>query len=217
MIIFGICGKKQAGKDTFANFGCSLLRDEGITVAKSSFAGPLKQFVIDYLGVPEWLPSGSNEDKAFEMGKWGDFFNRELCSLNGRSTDDTVTVRELLQVYGTDVFRSVHSDFWVDVFKSRTLNGKFDEIFGEGTPEIVFITDVRFENEVNAINSVGGHVVKLEREIYSDGHKSEASVDLIPLNSFYKVFSKEDLSGLESVKPLVADTMRQIGIINGTR
>lgn len=217
MIIFGICGKKQVGKDTFADFGCEMLSDLGIATAKSSFAGPLKQFVVDYIGVPEGLPSGTNEEKATIMGEWGDFFNKDLCNMNGSSTDQLVTVRELLQVYGTDVFRSVHQDFWVNVFKSRTKSGKFDAVYGEGEPEIVFITDVRFENEVNAVNAIGGHVVKLDRDVYSDSHKSEACVDLIPSESFFKVFTQEDLCDLDEVKTLVEKTMREIGVINGAR
>lgn len=212
MIIIGICGKKQVGKDTFADFGCELLSNMGITCAKSSFASPLKRFVVDYLGVPDGLPEGTNEDKATVMGKWGDYLNPELCSINNAQEEDDINVRELLQVYGTDVFRGVHSNFWINVFNARVKNLKFDEVHGAGSPEVVFITDVRFHNEVEAINDLGGYAIKLDRLVYSDSHKSEASVDLIPEDLFYKVFRQEDLDGLAMVKELVEKTISEIGV-----
>jgi hypothetical protein len=213
--LVGLCGKKQSGKDTFAAFGMDICDIHGVASAKIAFASPLKQFVVDYLGVPQGLPWGSNDDKDVIMGNWGDFFNPEICNNSGSLPGDPVNVRELLQVLGTDVFRNVHESFWVNVFKSRVASGKFDEVRGEGSPAVVFITDMRFGNEVDEVNKMGGMTIKLDRNMFSDEHKSESSVDLIPLESFSKVLTSDDLVSVEAVKLIVEDTLRnELGVIN---
>jgi len=210
MKLVGLCGKKQSGKDTFAAFGMDVAEEMGFSSAKIAFASPLKQFVVDYMGVPQGLPWGSNDDKDVVMGLWGDFFNDNLCKTNGASPEEGVNVRQLLQVLGTDVFRIVHENFWVNVFKSRVKTGKFDELRGSGTPDIVFITDMRFENEVREVSDMGGVTIKLARNMYSDEHKSEASVDLIPEDLFTKVLGPSDLVSISAVEEIVKETVRDL-------
>jgi len=213
MLIVGVCGKKQVGKDTFAEFGCQIAEENGVSSAKIAFASPLKQFVVDYCGVPQGLPWGSNDDKDQIMGKWGDFFNDNLCLLNGSSPSDDVNVRELLQVLGTDVFRNVHESFWINVFKARVSNRTFDEVRGYGDPRVVFITDMRFENEVRQVNEMGGFTIKLDRDVFGDSHKSEASVDLIPEDLFGRVLRSDELEGLDNVYALVGSIMSELKVV----
>jgi len=210
MKLVGLCGKKQSGKDTFADFGMIVAEELGFCSAKIAFASPLKQFVVDYMGVPQGLPWGSNDDKDVVMGKWGEFFNDNLCLSSGAKPEEDVNVRQLLQVLGTDVFRSVHENFWVNVFKSRVSTGKFDEKRGSGEPSIVFINDMRFENEVRQIQEMNGTTIKLDRNVYTDGHKSEASVDLIPEELFTKVLSPSDLVSIDAVHSIVTETVKSL-------
>ena len=210
MKLVGLCGKKQSGKDTFADIGMTFCEEMGVTSAKIAFASPLKQFVVDYMGVPQGLPWGSNDDKDEVMGQWGDFFNVDLCESSGAKTDEPVNVRQLLQVLGTDVFRTVHQNFWVNVFKSRIKTENFDLVRGEGSPSLVFITDMRFENEVDEVNKMGGTTIKLDRNIYSDEHKSEASVDLIPEASFTRVLTPSDLVSVEAASVIVKNTVLEL-------
>lgn len=213
MLIVGLCGKKQVGKDTFAEFGCKIAEEHGVTAAKIAFASPLKQFVVDYCGVPQGLPWGSNDDKDTIMGTWGEFFNDNLCLINEASPSDDVNVRELLQVLGTDVFRNVHENFWVNVFKARVKNMKFDEVRGYGDPKVVFITDMRFENEVRQVNDMGGYTIKIDRDVFGDQHKSEASVDLISEDLFGRVLRSEELDGLDNVYSVVQEIMQNLKVI----
>jgi hypothetical protein len=213
MLIVGLCGKKQVGKDTFAEFGCQVAERHGVSSAKIAFASPLKQFVVDYCGVPQGLPWGSNDDKDEVMGTWGEFFNDNLCLINDTSPTDDVSVRQLLQVLGTDVFRNVHENFWVNVFKSRVKNMKFDEVRGDSDPKIVFITDMRFENEVVEVNNMGGYTIKLDRSMHGDDHKSEASVDLIPNELFSEVLTQADLPSLDHVYAKVESIMSSLRVI----
>jgi hypothetical protein len=217
MIVVGICGKKQAGKDTFADFGCKIASGLGLSSAKIAVASPLKQFAIDYCGVPKHLPWGTDQDKNATIGKWGDYFNESIVSSQGKSVLGDITVRELLQVLGTNVFRGIHENWWINVLKNRIKSGSFDHEFGSENPVIVFITDVRFSNEVEAVNSMGGYSVKIDRDVFGDGHESEASVDLIPEEWFSRIVRAEEVPTAESVELVVKNTFEELGLYNGQR
>ena len=64
-------------------------------------------------------------------------------------------VRLLMQEYGTDVRRADDVDYWVK---------KWEESLPEISSKIV-VDDVRFMNEAEKIRSLGGHLIRLERDI----------------------------------------------------
>ena len=69
-----------------------------------------------------------------------------------------ISYREMLQKLGTDFARNmIHEAFWVQVLEAK-LNGIPDTI------QLVFVTDVRFNNEANWIHSKGGAVIEVIRE-----------------------------------------------------
>jgi len=77
--------------------------------------------------------------------------------------------RPLLQSLG--VFRREFNspDYWI--------NKCFKRIYYSNA-EVCIITDVRFKNEVNAVKSSGGLVVRVARDTgLSDGHVSETELD----------------------------------------
>jgi len=213
MLIIGLCGRKQVGKDSFAKFGTEMVELSGKTAANTSFAYPLKRFVVDYLGVPSELPFGSNDDKDAIMGDWGHFFNEEICSKSGKSTEDEASVRDLLQVIGTDVFRKMSLNFWVNVFKLRMGRETYDTDTSS-TPDVVFVTDIRFQNEVEAVKSLGGYVVKIERQQYSDNHDSEACVDEIDETLFDEILEGPSIEGLDNLKENVFRVLQQNGVFD---
>jgi hypothetical protein len=80
-----------------------------------------------------------------------------------------MSVREVLQYWGTEIFRRQYQDVWADaciraVRKSNTV--------------FAVITDCRFANEVEAVQKAGGRVVRLTRIVFpNDMHVSETSLD----------------------------------------
>lgn len=62
--------------------------------------------------------------------------------------------RQLLQMLGTDVGRWWDENFWV-----KKWAGEADGLCSRGTS--ILVDDVRFQNEVDAIHSLGGFVVHL--------------------------------------------------------
>lgn len=78
-----------------------------------------------------------------------------------------MTVREVLQYFGTEIVRKMHSDAWV--------NATMYDIKKEN-PVFAFISDARFTNEFKAIKDNGGILVKLTRCIEPSQHKSEQDI-----------------------------------------
>lgn len=89
------------------------------------------------------------------------------------------TVRELLQEIGTDVFREYFGDnIWVNALMQdyHPVYGYDHEIEPQLWPNW-FVTDVRFVNEVAAIQSRNGIVIRVNRGKRMSDHPSEASLD----------------------------------------
>lgn len=197
-----ISGKKQHGKNTLARLMQNRLKAEGFTCTEVAFADPIKNFVTDVFGIPRedmeteegkqkvthirW--SDINEEIAEDLGK-GSYFDdpREIYhSPVFIPSDDLMTVREILQVVGTDVFRKRFYDpIWAmaPFMKEHTypVYDKEDGIFlGEAPYDIIFITDCRFPNEVDVALEHQARIIRVIREDYqgdNDTHPSETALD----------------------------------------
>jgi hypothetical protein len=160
MSLIGLLAKKQHGKDTCADH---LINNYGFV--KGSFARPLKEGCASLFGFTDEQLYGNKKEEIDPF--WG------------------VSPRKIFQYIGTDIFRNdinkiipnLNDDFWVRCFvkKYKTMIEKYPN-------NKVVISDVRFQNEVDAIHELGGIVIKLERpNLYydKDEHISEAGIDLI--------------------------------------
>lgn len=80
-----------------------------------------------------------------------------------------MTAREVLQYWGTEIFRKQYADVWADacIRKIRKSGCR-----------LAVITDCRFPNEVEAVQKAGGRVIKLTRVVFpEDRHHSETALD----------------------------------------
>ena len=228
MKILGLSGKKQAGKNTIANFilGMELkangfIRDHfiiqkdgrlwvsdmfggdtdfegyldinrrnetmkafvdnqiGPYIKFYSFADCLKELCIDILGIGEAQCYGTDEQKNSETNlKWEDMLgvitNEDKLSKDLESNftyhkPGNMTGREVLQFVGTNIFRKMKDNIWVEA----TLNK-----ISKDQSKYAIITDLRFPNEVDGIQNVGGKVIRLTRAPFiEDNHSSECALD----------------------------------------
>lgn len=150
-MLIGITGKKGAGKDTAAG---ALMMALGLK--RRPFAGALKAMVralLEYQGV-----DAHTVERMIE----GDLKETPSTYLNGR------TPRYVMQTLGTDWGRCfIGEDFWVNVW-SRAV---------EADKGRCVVTDVRFDNEAEAIHERGGVVIEVRRAgANGDAHASEAGV-----------------------------------------
>jgi hypothetical protein len=175
-VVIGFHGKKGSGKNFVADVVKKVLDekswDSPSAVEMLAFADPIKRFAIDVLGLDEKAVYGNDDDKNAETPYCWESMPEYVRSANGKHTGP-MTIRHVLQVFGTELNREVWKrSIWVDAAKNQ-IDGSDRRFF--------LITDVRFQNEIDAVKSWGGYVWKVEgnRRIQSQGdqHASEKAID----------------------------------------
>lgn len=178
-------------------------------VKNYSFAETLKDICVEVLGLGWEQCHGTDEQKmTLTDYRWeempGVISDKNLIS--GLTSDEVrgrlgpyyerlengfvfhepgqMTAREVMQYVGTDVFRKMYNNVWVDCCINQIKN----EDTGIGV-----ISDCRFLNEVEAVKAAGGKVIKFTRNFDSgDGHASEN--DLNNYDGFDAVIDNVDMS-----------------------
>lgn len=139
-MIIGICGLIGSGKGTVAD----ILVDQGFT--KVSFADKLKDGVSTIFGWDRAMLEGDTDESRQWREQPDDFWCNE--------TQMEVTPRLVLQLFGTDCMRDGFYDgVWVSLLKKTILDN----------PGNYVVPDVRFENEIEMIRSIGGEVWEVKR------------------------------------------------------
>lgn len=154
--LIGLCGKKRAGKNTFADMLSELHPYQQI-----SFADALWDVLLatnPYVGIDHTRVN----DLVVAIGK-------------ERAKIEFPEVRRLLQDLGTNGVRNVIGpDTWLNLVSQKIV---------QNSDTSYAVTDLRFENEAQMVKDLGGIVVKLDRPRtgfeLQDQHPSETSVDLI--------------------------------------
>lgn len=194
--LIGISGKKGVGKDLTANiinYLCykrdieagnkelcfmslenfqnvtysRLLPNKYRTFKNVKFADKLKDCVCILLGCTR----SQLEDREFKesclSSEWDEIFVFIEGKKIGRERKQ-ITYRQFMQLLGTEVGRNLHQNIWVNsTFANYNENSKW------------IISDVRFPNEVEAIKSKGGILIRINRPGFenTDEHKSETALD----------------------------------------
>lgn len=129
-----------------------------------SFADPLKIIAIKLFGLTEKQCFGTDEDKNTPINiKW-----ERMPDTTTKGRTGFMTAREFLQNFGTDICRSIKPSVWTDSCLKRIQ---------QDDPELAIVPDVRFPNEIDAIQKAGGKVIKLTRRPYEDSHSSETALN----------------------------------------
>jgi hypothetical protein len=155
MIIIGISGKAMSGKDTSANYLKRKIKNRPVHIVR--FAGGLKVICSKCFNIPL-------ED-----------FEKPDIKKN-RRIENGMTLRDALQHLGTNVFRNMDSNCWINWWKSVIE----DEISKQS---VVIVPDVRFRNEADLILSLNKQkgyqtcVIRLCRNVLNLKHVSECHLD----------------------------------------
>ena len=164
MRIFALSGRRRVGKDTVAEILC---KNHGFK--RFSFADSLKQLCSDALQMPSFYffdDEYKDSKVIFELLPNHVDAIEQLTGLSGLSREIKLfeTPRECLQYVGTNLIRSVDSDFWIRSLITKLKDRMFD----------VVITDARFSNERIALKAIGATNILIERETGNqDTHESE--------------------------------------------
>jgi hypothetical protein len=160
-----------------------------VGVRLHSFADSLKNFAVETLGLGHHQVWGTDLQKqSLTNIKW-ESLPREYRR-NGSWTGSRrgrMTARQVLQIFGTDICRSMDPDCWARSTYRRAV----------ASPELVsVICDARFPNEVQYSKFVGADdavvkLVRLMRSPLQDSHISESSIDDVPITDFDYVLGKD--------------------------
>jgi hypothetical protein len=144
-MIIGLGHYSRTGKDSFANYFVECMKKHGgVRVLKQSFAWKLKQITYELYAWAGMKPPEHYDTKEGEK-------DRDVLL-----PDLGMTPVELWVKFGTNAIRNnVYDRTWVDYLLQSDLNC-----------DILVIPDVRFPNEVEAIQGVGGLAIKVVRPGY---------------------------------------------------
>lgn len=167
-MIIGIAGKKRSGKDTISDY---LIQEYDFI--KYGFADPIKDIGKIIFGFTEEQLYGNKKD-IIDL-QWG------------------IKPRDFFQKFGTDYGQFIFPEHFPEIFKGENKRGLWVQVFKnwylnklEIDPCIkVIINDVRFQHEFDLIKSLGGYIIKVERDKIvniNDIHISENELDNIKFN-----------------------------------
>ena len=141
--MIGIAGFARTGKDSLASMIKSLLEKDSHKCKISSFAQHLKKDLDSFLQSRLGISAFTEDSKEKEI------------------------IRPLLVCWGTEVIRNkINKDHWIEKMHSACVTNNL-----QGLKTI--IPDVRFQNEVEWIYSLGGTVIYLERKGISPANSDE--------------------------------------------
>jgi len=140
-MIIGVCGLIGAGKDTIADYLVNIHE-----FRRDSFAATLKDACAAVFGWDRDMLEGRTRSSR----EWREQPDAWWSQRLGRD----ITPRYILQQWGTEVCRQgFHDDIWIASLENKLRT----------TQDDVVISDCRFPNEISAIRSQGGHVVRVVR------------------------------------------------------
>lgn len=166
-----------------------------------NFADPVKDMCINLFGFTYQQAYGSNEEKE-EKIKHLLWSNMPRGKVSRKAPKGKMSAREFMQFFGTEIMRKMHDNVWA--------NACLNKITKEGS-DLAIIADVRFPNEVEAINKAGGKVLRLERNIHEDNHDSETALDVgnYDHSNFWHVLDNREMTIGETITE-VKSLMEQI-------
>ena len=174
--VIGVCGNAGTGKNAAVEFFTKVAPYNfgRMRCSEMAFADPIR-----------------------EIGKIFGFTAEQMSDRTLKETVDEfwgVSPRTFMQKVGTEMFReNLCQDVWVKLalrriaelsqpfIESKDMSPHNEE---QVTRRILFVTDVRFPNEAEAIKSIGGHIVKIRRKGFDkkgeDLHPSERFINDMP-------------------------------------
>ena len=187
-MIYVFVGVMGSGKDF--NAKTFMKKSKAKETVKLAFADAVRDMVWTML---KWSPKTDKE--------YVDFKEKFMIRLQNKKTTETLSGiegRKFLQVFGTDAIRKYRPTFWVDIVTEKISNTIF-----ENNDTDFFITDCRFENEIQALlkfDDVKFIFCNFKSENYfiSDHESEKIAVDILN--------SKNDFKDLDDITEYMRST-----------
>ena len=183
-MILGFAGKAASGKTTAAQHLATLLDGEVLIIPMAMVLREEVEEFLGSIGAAQFVPLvyGCQEDKVkiFQVDeekarakcpKWDHFIeeHRDIQDTVGKTS---VTVRRVLQWWGTEYRRAQDPEYWTKSWARKVETYDLDRTH-------ILVDDIRFLNELNTLKSEGGLIVKIVRPGFNGAgnHASETSLD----------------------------------------
>jgi hypothetical protein len=183
-MLIGFAGKAASGKTTAAHFLKNSLPGETLIIPMAMVLRDEVEAFLRRSGADAHVPLlyGSQDNKVtvFQVDtaralaaceRWPHFMteHRDIQDGSGRTA---VTVRRILQWWGTEYRRAQDPDYWTKAWGRKVEQYDLSRIN-------ILVDDVRFMNELEVIRAHGGRIVKIERPGFlgANNHASETSLD----------------------------------------
>jgi len=171
MKILAIHGKAQSGKGTTVSKVIEVYKAHGKTGVEINFADKLKDIVCDLFRIPREL----------------------MDTTEGKNTyikQFDLTVREILQRFGTEVARNIYEDIWVWNLQ-QIIRDHIDT-------DIICVSDMRFPNEYEMMKKEGAILLKTIRPGFViDQHSHHSEIALDHITEWHSLCISETVVGVE--------------------
>jgi hypothetical protein len=183
-MIVGFAGKAASGKTTAAQFMAESLQGDVQIIPMAQVLRIEVETFLRASGAEQYVPLvyGCQDDKVqiFSIDRnkaekacprWSHFIT-EHADIQTTPEQTALSVRRILQWWGTEYRRADDPDYWTKEW------AKLVESLDLSTTHVL-IDDVRFMNELNTVRNEGGLVIKIERPGFNGAgnHASETSLD----------------------------------------
>lgn len=193
-MIIALSGKSRVGKDTTAVILKDLLGEDCQCIA---YADYLKEIIMNCFGLSLEEVYGSLKEECIE--------GLPIRTRSGNIISHNWTPRKLLQYLGTDIFRTIDPDCWLNVVKNKVLREKQFSNY--------IITDSRFPNEISWVLEAGGIHIRIDRAnkdfVGGADHVSENSLpEFIEGPNSFLIHNDKDLTYLSNELVEILNTWR---------
>lgn len=183
-MIIGFAGKAASGKTTAAQHLAPLLQGETLIIPMAMVLRDEVEEFLRAIGAAEFVPLvyGCQDDKlrvfyvdeakaVQHCPEWTGFV-AEHADIQDRSGQTALSVRRILQWWGTEYRRAQDPDYWTKAWERKVSAYDLQKLH-------ILVDDVRFINELQLLLELNAYVVKIERPGFAAGgnHASETSLD----------------------------------------
>lgn len=177
------------------------------------FADILKNSVCDLFSIPRELAYGTNDQKnSLTHIKWKDIkdFLPEYKKTRENYAKEFLSIRELLEIFGTDVCRKFDDNCHIKSGYASLL---------ESNPDIGIICDMRFDNEFEYFDQIKKNskfeifFIKLKREAFKSEALSEQGLPGIDEGRFDLVVDNRNISVIEK-NEIIIDYLIDKGVLS---
>lgn len=183
-MIIGFAGKAASGKTTAAHHLAPLLDRESLIIPMAMVLRDEVETFLRAIGAGEYVPLvyGCQDDKLrvfyIDEGKalqqcpqWRSFVN-DHADIQDRPGQTALTVRRILQWWGTEYRRAQEPDYWTKAWECKVAGYDLEKVH-------ILVDDVRFMNELQTLRRMDARIVKIERPgmAAAGNHASETSLD----------------------------------------